>query len=156
MSEIAIRQAMHIDVPGLVASSTGLFAEDAGTRDVTLSQDWPRIHAAGSFAEGITDPNQLILVVDAEGEIAGHLTGVLSGPNAARPIAVATLVGMYVFPEYRGHGIGALLVEAFRIWARGQGADRISVTAYASNAAAIRFYEGQGFNPRSLLLETTP
>ncbi|WP_143688140.1 hypothetical protein [Streptomyces sp. 3214.6] len=34
---------------GLVASSAGLFAEDAGTRDPAVDADWPHEHAAGSF-----------------------------------------------------------------------------------------------------------
>jgi GNAT superfamily N-acetyltransferase len=156
MTEIAIRQAVATDVPGLVASSIELFTEDAGTRDTTLSRDWPRLHAAGSFAEGIADPNQLILVVDADGEVVGHLTGVRSDPIMIRPIAVATLVSMYVIPRYRDIGIGAQLVEAFRAWAKDYGAKRIGVTAYAGNSAAIRFYERQGFTPSSVLLETSP
>lgn len=44
---IDIRKAVAADIEGLVSSSSGLFAEDVGTRDPTLSQDRPRLLSCG-------------------------------------------------------------------------------------------------------------
>jgi GNAT superfamily N-acetyltransferase len=148
-----IRKAVPDDIEGLVACSTGLFAEDAGTRDPTLSQDWPRLHAADSYRAAFDDELKLVLVADDGGSVVGHLLGSLGEASDIRPIRVATLVSMYVMPTHRSAGAGAKLVAAFREWAGAAGADRLAVSAYAANDGAIRFYQRQGFLPRTLLLE---
>ena len=61
---------------------------------------------------------------------------------------------MYVEARYRNRGVGSsALVAEFRSWAERQRAERISVTAYASNEAAIRFYARLGFLPKRTTLE---
>jgi GNAT superfamily N-acetyltransferase len=153
MTEVRIRRATTQDIPGLVESSAGLFAEDAGTRDPTLSQLWPRDHGPDSFRNSLDNPEKLVLVVDDDNGVVGHLTAGLAGPTDIRPIRVATLESMYVFPEHRSLGVGAQLVAQFRQWARDAGADRIAVTAYTDNDSAIKFYVRQGFRSQSLKLE---
>ncbi|GIH11578.1 N-acetyltransferase [Rhizocola hellebori] len=153
MTEVRIRRATEADIPGLVESSVGLFAEDAGTRDPTLSQLWPREHGPDSFRQSLDDPERLVLVVDDGDSVVGHLTAALAGPTDIRPIRVATLGSMYVFPEHRSLGVGTRLVAEFRQWARDAGADRIAVTAYTDNDSAIKFYVRQGFRSQSLKLE---
>ena len=156
MAEVRIRTAGADDLPGLVASSAALFAEDAGTRDPTMNVDWPHQHGHLRFTETLSDPERLILVADAAGEVVGHLTGVLSGGTAYRPVTVATLASLYVRPAYRSGGVGADLVRRFRAWARDLGADRVAVAAYATNSGALRFYQREGFVPHTVTLETTP
>jgi GNAT superfamily N-acetyltransferase len=85
--------------------------------------------------------------------VVGHLTGTLVKPSAMRPMKVATLVSMYVRPAYRRDRIGRRMVDEFRSWAKESGAGSAQVTAYASNAEAIRFYERNGFASQSVTLE---
>jgi GNAT superfamily N-acetyltransferase len=150
---IEIRRATADDLPGLVASSTGLFAEDAGTRDDTMNIAWPAEHGAAAYTATLADPARTVFVADAGGTVVGHLTGYVSEPSDIRPIRSATLLSMYVFPEHRSGGVGARLVDAFKQWATEQGAVRLTVTAYAANAGAIRFYQRNGFAPKSIELE---
>jgi len=147
-----VRPARADDIPGLVASSTALFAEDAGTRDPSVDADWPREHAAVSFAAALDDPARLVLAVEHAGAVVGHLTGSLAEPTAMRPVKVATLISVYVRPAHRSSGAGARMVDAFVRWAGEQGAEHAEVTAYAANTDAIRFYERNGFAPQSLTL----
>jgi GNAT superfamily N-acetyltransferase len=154
MSEFSIRPATEADIPDAAASVTGLFREDAGTRDATMSQDWPLHHAAEALAADIADPEKTLFVADADGEIVGHLRGYVSMPSEVRPIRVATLLSMYVLPHHRSAGVGARLVAAVRGWAREHAADRLAVSAYAANESAIRFYERNGFAARTVVLET--
>ncbi len=136
-----------------MACSRALFAEDAGTRDPSIDIDWPREHGPRRFAAGIDDPDRLLLVADRDGEVVGHLTGAVAGASAMRPVGVATLVGMYVLPAYRGERIGERLIREFTVWAREKGAELAEVTAYSSNAGARRFYERNGFAEKSVTLE---
>jgi len=152
--DLHIRRGNLDDLAGLVASSAALFAEDAGTRDPTLNQDWPRREGPQAFRELIDDPGRLCLVADDSGVVVGHLSGAMRPPVPIRPLAVAELISMYVRPAYRRLELGGQLVEVFFDWARKQGAARASVSAYASNEGAIRFYQRQGFEPRTVILET--
>ncbi|MFD9392781.1 GNAT family N-acetyltransferase [Streptomyces sp. NPDC060000] len=149
---VSVRAARAADIPGLVASSAGLFAEDAGTRDPGVDAAWPRAHGAASFAAALENPSRLVLVAERAGQVVGHLTGSLTEPSAMRPVKSATLISMYVQPTHRGDGAGAQLVAAFFAWAAEQGARRTEVTAYTDNADAIRFYERHGFCPHSVTL----
>lgn len=152
--DTVIRRAEPHDVPALVACSSALFEEDAGSRDPSVNVDWPREHGHQRFAAGIDDPARLLLVADREGEVVGHLSGVLETPSAMKRATVATLVSMYVQPPHRRTGTGRHLVAEFLLWARSTGADRAVVTAYASNTDAIRFYERNAFAPQAVTLET--
>ncbi|MBW8736350.1 MAG: GNAT family N-acetyltransferase [Streptomyces turgidiscabies] len=147
-----VRPARADDLPGLVASSTALFAEDAGTRDPSIDADWPREHAAASFAAALDDPARLVLAVECAGAVVGHLMGSLAEPTARQPVKTATLNSVYVRPAHRSSGAGARLVETFVQWAAEQGAAHAEVTAYAANPAAIRFYERGGFAPQTVTL----
>ncbi|GAA4222869.1 hypothetical protein GCM10023075_14780 [Streptosporangium album] len=137
-----------------MACSSALFAEDAGARDLTVNVNWPTERGLAQFRDALSDPHRLVMVAADDGEIIGHLTGRLSGPTPMRPVVVATLGSIYVRPAHRGQKTGAALVEEFRAWARHHGAEYAGVTAYASNEAAVRFYERNGFAIRSVVLET--
>ena len=153
--DVIVRWARTEDIPGLVASSAGLFAEDGGTRDATINVDWPREHGAASFAAAIEDPTRLVLVVDDGGQVVGHLMGAVTGPTDKRLVSSATLISMYVRPAHRRARAGARLMGKFLAWAKGAGAEQVEVTAYAANTDAIRFYERNGFGPQLLTLRRT-
>ncbi|MGW0420090.1 N-acetyltransferase family protein [Streptomyces sp. NPDC003015] len=149
---LTVRRARPEDIPGLVASCAGLFAEDAGTRDPSVDIGWPREHGAASFTAALADPARFVLVVEHDGEVVGHLTGSLAEPTAVRPVKSATLNGLYVRPAHRRARVGARLVEEFLAWAGTQGAVQTEVAAYAANGEAIRFYERQGFGAHTVTL----
>ena len=154
MPEIKTRKATDRDVPGVVECSAALFQEDAGARDPSIDVSWPRSYGPARFREMIDDADRLLLVAEAEGAVVGHLSGSLSHPSPMRPVTVATLMSMYLRPEWRSYGGGGLLVASFHEWARQNRADRVSVTAYAGNDRAIAFYRRNGFEPHALILES--
>ncbi|MFS1300448.1 GNAT family N-acetyltransferase [Streptosporangium longisporum] len=153
-STVAVRPGTIADLDEIVACSSALFAEDAGTRDPALNVNWPKEHGRARFADALEDPSRLVMVAEDGDRIVGHLTGALSEPTPMRPVTVATLGSMYVQPPYRDRGIGTRLVEEFRRWARMHGARYAGVTAYASNEGAVRFYRKNGFAVQSTVLET--
>lgn len=136
------------DVPELVESVAGLFAEDAGQRDPRMDLGWPEREGPAYYAKLVEDPGCLCLLAGD-----GHLVGRLRPPDPLRPGAVtAVLESMRVGPRHRRSGIGAELVAAFFAWAREKGADEVLVQAYSANDPAIAFYRAQGFEPFELTL----
>jgi GNAT superfamily N-acetyltransferase len=147
-----IRPATAADLDALVASSIGLFAEDAGTRDPLRNPDWPKVHGRKAFADNLVNPNMLVLVADVDGTVVGHLTGGYYPASDMWLAPRADLISFYLQPAHRGGGIGTQLADAFVAWARERGAARLLVSAYATNEAAIRFYQRLGFTPLEMTL----
>ena len=69
------------------------------------------------------------------------------------PIRVAELESIHVYPAHRNRGAGEQLMTAFLVWAAGKGAQRATVTAYAANDGARRFYARHGFALKSVVLD---
>jgi ribosomal protein S18 acetylase RimI-like enzyme len=154
-TEVVVRLAVAADVNGFVASSVALFAEDAGDRDDAIDLGCLGM-ARPASVKAIGDQAAPPRAADPHRGVVGHLTGFLGEATAMRPVRVATLLSLYVRPEYRRVGLGSRLVDEFRSWARRRHMDRIEVTAYASNDGALRFYRRHGFVAQSIVLETTP
>ena len=151
---MTIRRAGPDDVKALLTISTGLWREDAGTHDPeVMNIDWPAQHGGASFEALVVDPDRVgILAEDRSGELMGGLMGSLPELTPFVRLREARLNSLWVLPEHRGSGVGALLVEDFVAWARERGAPNAIVTAFAANGAAQRFYERQGFGPHTVTL----
>lgn len=152
-TETKIRPAEREDVVRIVALNAALFREDAGQRDPFTDQGWPEREGREYFTALLAQDDSVGLLAEAGDEVVGYLVGYVGGGSSLRPVRVAELESMYVSEKYRGRGVGARLVGEFLRWSRKRGAERASVTAYAANERAVRFYERSGFRPKSLTLE---
>ena len=144
-------------VPQVVASVAALFSEDGGQRDQHMDIQWPERDGTAYYIAAAKNPKYLCLVAregaGRRSPAIGHLIGRITGHNELRPEAVqATLESMRVDPAHRQQGVGALLVAHFLQWADTERANEASVTAYAANETAIRFYRRCGFAPFELTL----
>jgi RimJ/RimL family protein N-acetyltransferase len=82
------------------------------------------------------------LVATAGGRVVGSLGIVREDHPATRHVAT---LGMFVADGWRGRGIGtALLTEAVR-WAGSVGVEKIELSVYPRNTAAIGLYRRFGF-----------
>lgn len=151
--DVWIREAEAPDVPSVVELGSALFQEDAGTRDPYVNQEWPEKEGCEYFADFLSRPGTSCLLAGSSGLIVGYLAGYIKERSSLRPVKVAELESVYVREAYRGRGVGMELARKFFSWAESGSVERISVTAYASNGQAIRFYERLGFRPKSLTLE---
>jgi len=154
--EIHTSPVDHGTLPGLVRSVAELFAEDGGRRDPHMDASWPERCGVDYYSALLADEASLCLLASRlvpGTPPVGHLVGRLRRPDTLRPGAVtAVLESMRVDPRYRRGGVGASLARHFSHWARRQGANELSVTAYYDNRAAVEFYHAQGFHPFELTL----
>lgn len=150
MTAITVNAAKHDDIGLLVDSVAALFREDAGRHDSLMDQDWPAREGAAYYSALLNDETCLVVLARDRGQAIGHLIGKLSGPGSLRTGRIAVLESMRVAPASRRAGVGSLLVQHFFAWARDRGVQEASVTAYAANNAAQRFYGRHGFVPRSV------
>jgi GNAT superfamily N-acetyltransferase len=95
------------------------------------------------------DRPDCLLAVARDGD---RFVGKLIEPDSIRLVRFAVLESIRVWPESRGLGVGSRLVEELLAWARRHQAVQASVTAYAANEGARRFYARHGFAPASVVM----
>ena len=156
-TRVRLRRASTVaDVDALLTVSTGLWREDAGTHDPeVMNTDWPVEHGRASFEALVADPDRVGILAEVDGGLAGGLMGSLPELTPYVRLREARLNSLWVPPEHRSSGLGALLVDEFMAWARERGAPYAAVTAFAANEAAQRFYARRGFEPHSVTLRTS-
>jgi len=82
--------------------------------------------------------NRNAMVAEVAGEVAGFAIVRVVGTEAE-------LESIVVAPDWRGRGLGRLLLSESARQAKELGATRLDLEVRASNAAAIRLYRGAGF-----------
>ncbi|HEV3231181.1 MAG TPA: GNAT family N-acetyltransferase [Candidatus Dormibacteraeota bacterium] len=101
-----------------------------------------------------------ILVAQYGLDIIGYIELQIRRPDGrARMLRdlVAAEVDMAVLDEYRGRGIGSLLLRSGEEWAVAHGAELMVLNTHAANVDAIRFYqERQGYRTAGLFLTKRP
>jgi GNAT superfamily N-acetyltransferase len=151
---IWIGMATADDIPDILASADALVATDAGLHDAAATNlSWASETGAAYCASLLASDDNLVLLAHDGDQVVGHLVGRLSGPGSVHAIRVADLESIHVFPTHRGHGVGEQFMTAFLAWAAERGAQRATVTAYAANDGAQRFYARHGFTVKSVTLD---
>jgi hypothetical protein len=97
--DIGIRRAGPADVPGLVALSAALFAEDGATRDRLRNAGWPQDNGYPWIEGLLATPEALVLVAaDHDGTGVGYLIGRFYAVSAMWTGARTELISTYVVP----------------------------------------------------------
>jgi GNAT superfamily N-acetyltransferase len=137
-TDFAFRPATAGDVPAIVA----LLADDplGATREKPGDPAY-----AAAFAALAADPNQLLAVAEADGEVVGtvQLTFIpgLSRLGATR----AQLEAVRIRADQRGSGLGGAMIGWTIEQARARGCALVQLTTDATRGDAHRFYERLGF-----------
>jgi putative acetyltransferase len=93
-------------------------------------------------------PDQVSLVAVSRGRVIGHLTAAREEGLATRHVAT---LGMAVASDWRGRGVGsALMSEAIR-WGRAVGVEKLALSVYPGNEAALALYRKYGFSEEGRL-----
>lgn len=99
------------------------------------------------FRRTWTDEQASIVAVRGD-RVIGHLSVAREDSPVTRHVAS---LGMAVAPEWRGRGVGsALLADAIR-WARQFGVEKLALSVYPDNEAAIALYRKFGFQEEGRL-----
>lgn len=98
-------------------------------------QDWIRLHT--------DDPGQLALVAEISGQIVG-LVHLESGSR--RRLAHRAILAMSVASDWRGRGIGPVLLRTLIQWAEAHPRiEKLSLAVLATNGRAVALYRNHGF-----------
>lgn len=103
------------------------------------------------------DPDGGALVAEADGAVVGMvemlLRGFVGDPGGAHVPIPSVDIGISVAPEWRGRGVGSVLMRAAEDWARERGATRVILDLAAANTGARRLYERLGYETHGLMMD---
>ena len=136
----AVRPGRPGDARSFLELWRAVVAEGIWVRSDSVTEG-VRFYRRRYFQRPWTSEDASIVAVEGD-RVIGHLT--ISREEGAATRHVASL-GMAVAADRRGQGVGsALLAEAIR-WARSVGVEKLALSVYPHNEAALALYRKFGF-----------
>ena len=155
-TEPIIRRATTTDLPKIGRLGALLVEEhyDFDPRRFLAARPGTPEGYASFMSTQLEDPDKAVLVADDSGDVIGYAYAAVEGYDymALRGPA-GVLHDIIVGPEYRGRGVGRLLLEAALAFFRSRGAPRVVLSTATQNAAAQALFARCGF--RSTMIEMT-
>lgn len=154
---ITFREYTEEDKPLLLKLSNNL--EDYAKRIDPLQ----RIVNSPGFAEfslqetldNVAKYNGKIWIAEEDGKTAGYIVGVIwkqSEENKLEigPHTLGEVIDLYLIEEYRGKGLGTLMLEKMENYFKDNGCDSMWVSVFAPNEKARNLYKKFGFVDREI------
>lgn len=108
---------------------------------LAFQQPFPLAQTAAFVATNLENGGPMFVADDG-----GRIVGWCDVRRESIPIyAHEGVLGMGLLPDYRGRGLGELLIRAALDAARAAGFERVSLTVYGRNARAAALYRKVGF-----------
>jgi ribosomal protein S18 acetylase RimI-like enzyme len=109
---------------------------------------------ASFLGSQLDDADVAVLVAEEDGTVIGYAyAGVEAGDYMSLRGPAGMLHDIIVDPEYRGRGVGRLLLDATLAFLRSRGAPRVVLSTAARNEPAQRLFASAGF--RHTMIEMT-
>jgi GNAT superfamily N-acetyltransferase len=141
--KVSFREAGRDDIPAIVA----LLADDPlGMTREKPGSDLPEAYWT-AFEAIDRDPNNLLIVAEVDGQIAGTLQLTYIPGLTYTGGERAQIESVRVSAEQRGQGVGQALIGWVIEQARDRGCRVVQLTTDRQRPDAIRFYQKIGFRP---------
>lgn len=95
------------------------------------------------YKEQLNDPNAITFVAEEDGTAVGYIA-VTPRHFSYRKMKYAEIDNMGVSPSHRSKGVGSMLIEKVKEWAREKGFVRLFVSTYWGSEKARAFYKKNG------------
>lgn len=150
---INIRTAKLEDLKIIQSLNNQLFKLEKENYDSTLVQDWPLSEDGRQYFEDLIINHYVIVAIKDE-TIVGYLAGSINEKGSYEEIQYGEINNMLVDNNYRGYGIGKMLIDNFKNYCKENNIMNLKVVASAKNIKAIDFYKKNGFNDFDITLTT--
>lgn len=142
-SEILLRCATAEDAEMLLSGYKKMLGEtqflSRGPDEISLTVEQEKTFIEGSNK----DKDKLLLLAFVNGKYAGNCN--FAGKTASRRTAHRASLGIAVFQEFTGKGLGKIMLEKLLTEAKKAGFEQMELTVYADNIRARSLYEKFGF-----------
>jgi len=126
---------------------------DNAKYDPDLVLDWAYSDEGRKyFQELVNDPDSICFVAEDNNLLVGYLAA-SPKPISYRKSRYLEVDNMGVIPDYRSKGVGKILMDTCKEWAKDNDYQKLFVNSYSKNEKAIRFYKKCGFDNIDISLE---
>lgn len=153
VNDIIIRKAQLEDLNIIQNLNNELFKLEKENYDSTLVRDWPLSEDGKQYFEDLII-NHYVIVAIKDDKIVGYLAGSINEKGSYEEIQYGEINNMLVDNNFRGLGIGQLLIDKFKQYCKDNNINNLKVVASAKNIKAIEFYKNNGFNDFDITLTT--
>ena len=153
VNEIFIRKAQLEDLNIIQNLNNELFKLEKENYDSTLVRDWSLSEDGKQYFEDLIINNYVIVAIKDD-KIVGYLAGSINEKGSYEEIQYGEINNMLVDNNFRGLGIGKLLIDKFKQYCKDNNINNLKVVASAKNIKAIEFYKNNGFNDFDITLTT--
>jgi len=151
MDNIIIRKATIEDLSIIQELNNSLFKLEKENYDSTLVNDWPLSEEGKEYFSDLI-LNHYVIVATLNNNIVGYLAGTIEEKVSYVEVQYGEINNMLVKDEYRGYGVGKLLINNFKEYCKSNNISDIKVVASYKNKNAIEFYHKNGFEEFDLTL----
>ena len=121
-----------------LAESPDAFGSTLAAEQHRAADEW-----AARLADGANSGLDLPLIAEVHLEAAGLAWAKVDASNPS----LVNIYQMWVAPEFRGQGLGRLLLRAAVEWARTRKAHSMHLRVTCGNTPAVSLYTREGFEP---------
>ena len=149
---ITLRQGTEADVQTLQRLNDEVFVDNAQYDD-DLVIDWAQSDKGKEyFTKLLTSPDAICYIAEDGDKAVGYIA-CAKKVIGYRKSTHLEIENMGVSPAYQSKGIGTMLMDKAKQWAKAHGYQRLYVNSYIHNVKAIAFYQYNGFVKMDMGLE---
>ena len=105
------------------------------------------------IAKAIEDDRSLFLLAVEDDKTVGYIYGnIRENPPVIREYRQFYLEDMFVRPEYRGRGIGKILLDKTIEWVKAKNIEKIQLDVHLKNPRGYNFWKECGFQEECCLM----
>lgn len=153
MNNVTIKNAIPSDWQSIQKLNDEVFTNDKN-HDEFINCNWPFTKEGQEYYQEIcSQPEKYLTIIAWDNQMpVGYLTASKKELDyrTNNPLEINN---MGVSPKYRSQGIGKLLVDHAKKWARTNGFTHLYVEAYSQNTKAHQFYQRMGLEPTAISFE---
>lgn len=152
---ISTRNAVEADIEFLVEATESGRAAIVGVRggDVELMLTAPSTTFADRYGQAIAVDSQSVVIGEVEGVSVGFAR--VEAKSTPQGATICHVHELFVFPDARGVGVGAMLLAEIMRFGRSHGCTGIDARALPGDRNTKNFFESFGLVARSLAVHTT-
>lgn len=144
MKSITIRKATIDDLKAIQELNNDLFKLEKENYDPTLVVDWPLSETGKVYFTDLIQNHYVIVALD-NNHIIGYLAGSIDEKESYTEVEYGEINNMLVKDEYRGYGVGKILINDYKEYCKSIGIKNMKVVASYKNKNAVEFYHKNGF-----------
>lgn len=145
MSQVVIRQATRKDVGSILPLWTENMQYHAALDGRFQPAPDGEKHWAEVLRDWIRDEDCCVLVADAEGQLVGHIIGMMrENPPVLLPPTYGLVSDICVEPTWRQQGIGRRLFEGLKDWFREKELSTVQLNVAHRNPVSQAFWRAVG------------